>query len=112
MTKETAHMPIRAYLQTAAADVSGLERFDMSAETDRERAWPVSDPHPEGDWVKFSDVQTLSASNAALEAENVRLREALADLIGHAKWAAAEFDIHYSHLTRCEAALSAPKGGQ
>src|SRR5690606_6319277 len=51
-------------------------------------------------------LSTLFTRNTELEREVERLRKALADLIGHAKWAAAEFDIHYSHLTRCEAALS------
>ena len=39
--------------------------------------------------------------------DNKAILSALADLIGHAKWVAAEFDIHYAHLEEAETALTA-----
>jgi hypothetical protein len=38
------------------------------------------------------------------------LAEALANTIGHAKWVAGEFDVHYAHLADAEATLALARG--
>lgn len=117
---------IRAYLQTAAADVSGMvERLHhrklarIAANSRHAKADGSLDDEA------ASTLQTLSARNAALEAENERLRgdrdKWKASAEGWQKIAAPKADafgtrelLHdaMDRFARTEAALSAPKGGQ
>ena len=55
-----------------------VERFTMNAETDGERAWPVADPHPAGEWVRASDAQADCI--AAVNAAETKMRERCASI--------------------------------
>ena len=50
----------------------------------------------------FREIERLSD-------ENDRLREKLADLIGHAKWVGTEFGIHYAHTAEAVKVLEGRK---
>lgn len=54
--------------------------------------------------VRLDTLRPLDAP--APESEGERLRAAAADLIGHAKWVAANFDVHFAGLADCEKALA------
>lgn len=131
-----AETAIRAYLQTAAADVSGLvaelaEHIQWNREYEFLTTVEICEK-------AASTLQTLSASNAALEAENEKLRDyarkATATITGLTSGGSEFFagrigDMYIADLKFCEkrirereqglyeeirrrAALSAPKGGQ
>lgn len=95
--KAAMALAIRAYLTAlSSSPVSGLvERLDTCAVA----TFPIVQE-------AATTLTALAAKVAEMEAENARLREALANMIGHAKWAAAEFDVHYAYLAECEAALT------
>ena len=48
--------------------------------------------------------------DAALIVAAPDLLAALRNLIGHAKWVAANFDIHYAHIAEAEAAIAKAEG--
>jgi hypothetical protein len=85
---DLARYGVHAYLQTAAADVSGLERsidqwrkmvpVAVTAGSSAQIEYALADA--KHDIIAlWATIQTLSASNAALEAENARLKACLAE---------------------------------
>lgn len=139
--REVAAEIIRAYLQTAAADVSGLVDADVSGLVDAEASGlvdaeasillPIDDLHSDQgqcEWAEVanardeiarrlrSTIQTISASNAALEAEIERLRVALGQteyLMTMDSFSAPErLSGGLARVRQAREALSAPKGGQ
>ena len=49
-------------------------------------------------------------ANARLIAAAPDLLAACINLVGHTKWVAVEFDIHYAHLAEAEAAIAKAEG--
>ena len=64
------------------SDTNAPERFTMDAVTDGERAWCVADPHPEGEWVRWSDLATPAPREDGYSA-GVRAAAEVANAVYH-----------------------------
>lgn len=68
--------------QPAGVRVKGLDRYDMYANHDGERAWPSPELAAQGEWVKFVDLPTLETQ----EEEAVVRMEGLPDPADVQRW--------------------------